>query len=205
MTQVQVVEPKQNEFIKIGDIVCIEFIEQIFDGLKEYAKIDKDTDNLRLAKILEKPDFEYKGIIYSDGIVDKEFKVIPKDIKSSSNRNFTDQIKSIFRIEVPQEFKFTKQYNELKVEMASAEFTELENSNEEIERELFSMTLRQNINKEVKANKNEQLFNTGRNVLFRQDIQLRHISSGQFITLNSKHLSNEYGWFELKLSYCNEL
>ena len=125
MTQVQVVEPKQNEFIKIGDIVCIEFIEQIFDGLKEYAKIDEGTDNLRLAKILEKPDFEYKGIIYSDGIVDKEFKVIPKDIKSSSNRNFTDQNKSIFRIEVPQEFILTKQYKELKVEMVSAEFTEL--------------------------------------------------------------------------------
>ena len=67
------------------------------------------------------------------------------------------------------------------------------------------MTLRQNINKEVRTNKNEQLFNTGRNVLFGQDIQLRHISGGQFITLNSKHLSNEYGWFELKLSYCNEL
>ena len=53
MTQVQVVEPKQNEFIKIGDTVCIEFIEQIFDGLKEYAKIDEGKDNLRLAKILE--------------------------------------------------------------------------------------------------------------------------------------------------------
>ena len=65
--------------------------------------------------------------------MDKEFKIILKDIKSSSNRNFTDQNKSIFRIEVPQEFKFTKQYNEPKVEMVSVEFTELENSNEEIE------------------------------------------------------------------------
>ena len=161
------------------------FIEQIFDGLKEYDKIYKGKDNLKLEKILEKPDFEYKGIIYSDGIVDKEFKIIPKDIKSSSNRNFTDQNKSIFRIELPQEFKFTKQYNELKVEMASVEFTELENSNEEIEKIIISMILRQNINKEVKTNRNEQLFNTGRNVLFGQDIQQRHISCGQFITLNS--------------------
>ena len=137
MTQVQVVEPKQNEFIKIGDIVCIEFIEQIFDGLKEYAKIDEDKDILRLAKILKKPDFEYKGIIYSDVIVDKELKVIPKDIKSNSNRSFTYQNKSIFTIEVLQEFKFTKQYNELKVEMASVEFTELENPNEEIEKRII--------------------------------------------------------------------
>ena len=53
MTRVQVVEPKQNEFIKIGDIVCIEFIEQTFDVLKEYAKIDEGKDILRLAKILE--------------------------------------------------------------------------------------------------------------------------------------------------------
>ena len=122
MTQVQVVKSKQSEFIKIGDIVCIEFIKQIFDELKEYDKIDEGKDNLILTKIIEKPDFEYT-IIYFDGIVDKEFKDIPKDIKSSSNHFFTDQNKSIFRIEVPQEFKFTKQYNELKVEMASVEFT----------------------------------------------------------------------------------
>ena len=57
----------------------------------------------------------------------------------------------------------------------------------------------------MKVNRNEQLFNTERNVLFRQDIQLRHISCGQFKTLNLKHLLNEYGWFKLKLSYCNEL
>lgn len=48
------------------------------------------------------------------------------------------------------------------------------------------------------------MFSTGRNVLFGQDIQLRHISSGLFVTLNTKQLSNEYGCFELKLSHCNE-
>ena len=130
-------------------------------------KIDEEQDNLKLEKILKKPDFEYKRIIYPDGIVDKEFKIILKDIKSISNRSFTDQNKSIFRIELPQEFIFTKQYNEFKIEIASVEFTKLENHNEEIEKIIISMILRQNINKEVKANRNEQLFNTGRNVLFR--------------------------------------
>ena len=204
MTQPVIEEIKQTEYIKIGDIVCIEFTEQIFDGLKEYAKIDEGKDNLRLAKILEKPDFEYKGVIYSDGIVDKEFKVIPKEIKSSSNRNFTNQNKSIFRIEVPQDYRYTKQYNELKIELSSVEFSEMENPNEEIEKRIIFNDIETKYKKEIKANKNEQLFNTGRNVLFGQDIQLRHISSGLFVTLNTKQLSNEYGWFELKLSYCNE-
>ena len=67
----ETVKEKVPEYVKIGDIVCVEFIEQIFEGLKEYAKIDSGQDNLRLARILEKPDIVYTGVLFSDGIVDK--------------------------------------------------------------------------------------------------------------------------------------
>jgi hypothetical protein len=122
--QEEIVEEAKIEFVRIGDVVCIEFHEQIFDGLKEYAKIDEGKDNMQLAKIIEKPDFEYKGLVYSDGIVDE-------DIKLTTQETLNNQNKAIFKIEVVQEYKFTEKYNELKTEIANFEFGEFENPEDE--------------------------------------------------------------------------
>lgn len=196
--------PKEPDYIRVGDIVRIEFDEQIFDGLKEYEELDEGRDNPRLAKILEKPDFEYGGVVYSDGVVDKEFRVIPKDIKVCSDRNFTEQKKSVFRVEVVQDCRFAKQYNELRTEMLTADFAEEENPEEEAEKRAIYEEVRLKYQKELKANLSEQQLNSGNRLLYGQTVQFRQISSGLFLTLNTKRLSSEYGCFELSLSYCSE-
>lgn len=192
------------DFVKIGDIVCIEFIEQIFEGLKEYAKIEGGQENLRLARILEKPDIVYKGVIFSDGVVDKNFKVIPKNIRIGADMSFTSAEKSIFRIEVEQEYKFTQHYFELQGETVYNEMAEFENPDEEEEMSIIYQDILKKYKKELKSNSSEQKFHNGKNLLYGQVIQFRHIASGLFLTLENKKLSSEYGCFELKLSSSNE-
>ena len=174
------------EYVKIGDIVCIEFNEQVFDGLKEYAKLDEGRDNLRLAKIIEKPDFTYKGLLYSDGIVEK-------DLKLTASDSLKDQNKATFRIEVVQDYKFTKQFNELKNEIMSMEIGEFENPEEEKDKRHIFQDVSKKFSKEVKGNINEMRYSSGKKLLYGQTIQFRHVASNLFLTLDMNKLSSEFG------------
>lgn len=105
--QIQEKKPEETlpEFVQIGDFVRIECIEKIFDGLKEYTKVEGGQTNIDLAKILDKSDFDYKSEVFSDGIAERDWVVIPKDTRKGMKREHTDQGKSIFSIEMQQEFK----------------------------------------------------------------------------------------------------
>ena len=140
----QIEEDNPLQFVKIGDIVCIQYFELVFDSLREYAKLDGGRDNLSLAKILEKPDYEYKGIIFSDGIINKEIKLgSEKNEETIANRN-----KAIFRIEVIQEYKLSQQFHALEVEMAALNQTDFENPEEENEKHLIYNDIKKKFLKE---------------------------------------------------------
>jgi hypothetical protein len=119
-------------------------------------------------------------------------------------REYTDQRKSIFRIEVQQEFKFIQQFNELKNEMVFNELSEFESPDEEEEKNSIYQDIKRKYKKEIISNLNEQKFHSGNSLLYGQVVQFRHIASGLFLTIDTKKISKEYGCFEINLSPCSE-
>ena len=92
----------------------------------------------------------------------------------------------------------------MKIEIASAEPGELENPTEEEEKLSIYKEIKKRYLKEIKSNQSEQKYKTGSKVLYGQLVQFKHITSGLYLTLDTKKLSSQYGCFELLLSFCNE-
>jgi len=59
------------------------------------------SDNLK-SRITQRPNLEYKGILYSEGVTDKSFKVKPRHLTNQTSA-FTQFKKTLFRLEIAQE------------------------------------------------------------------------------------------------------
>jgi len=64
--------------------------------------------------------------------------------------------------------------------------------------------IKHRLSEENKNNEYELQMNIGKKVNYGQKIQLKHIFSGQYLTLNTKRISQEHGCVQLKLSSANE-
>jgi hypothetical protein len=72
---------QQNGQLRIGDVICLSFLEDIYtDAVKEatfaaaYDSMPKNAFDFKAKKksqrILEEPDFKYKGLLFSDGVTE---------------------------------------------------------------------------------------------------------------------------------------
>mmetsp|Transcript_20991 Transcript_20991/g.20119 ORF Transcript_20991/g.20119 Transcript_20991/m.20119 type:complete len:114 (+) Transcript_20991:119-460(+) len=91
-------DEKNQGYLKIGDIVYLTFVEKVYEGHSKSKHMEQETD-FHFAKFTETPEFEYKGIVFSDGVTNKKFIVIPKQSEESMSASNLYK-KCLFRIEV---------------------------------------------------------------------------------------------------------
>lgn len=60
------------------------------------------------------------------------------------------------------------------------------------------------LNDEIKNNAYEFQINVGKKITYGQKVQLKHLFSEQYLTLNTKKISHEHGCVSLQLSPANE-
>ena len=71
-------------------------------------------------RILESPDFKYKGLLYSDGITDKNIKILPAT--NDTSQNASNMFKQcIFKIEIQQDCEVNIRLNILNEKKDSLE------------------------------------------------------------------------------------
>ena len=71
---------QKNGQLRFGDVICLGYQEDIF--LQQDADVPKSPFKAlsggEVSKTEErKPDYKYKGLLYSDGVTDKGIKMIP--------------------------------------------------------------------------------------------------------------------------------
>lgn len=81
-------------FLRVGDIILLIYDEKVFDELHDVGQVASKTkegaahleqleekvalkDNLK-ERITNKPDLIYRGIVYTDGVTNKHFSVMPR-------------------------------------------------------------------------------------------------------------------------------
>ena len=89
----------QTEFLSFGDTIFLNYTQKIFsedikkqaevedpdivDGKSEEGIAEEDLKDAKrdekLTKVIADPEYIYKGMVFSDGILDKTLKVIPQN------------------------------------------------------------------------------------------------------------------------------
>ena len=111
MEQYQNEDEKNKGSLRVGDIVCFTFVEKVYENHSKGKHEEIERDFL-LAKYTEKPELEYKGVIFckiycfytslADGVTNKNFNVIPKQSDESLSASSLYK-KCLFRIDLAME------------------------------------------------------------------------------------------------------
>lgn len=201
-------------FLRVGDIILLIYDEKVFDELHDVGKVAAQTkegiqhlelleekvaqkDNLK-ERITNKPDLIYKGVIFTDGVTNKHFSVMPRQNTAhifGQESAFTQFKKCLFRIEVAQECKYNiikhtllEQLEELEKQKASLneekalagkgstrrgnkdleEIDKLYQDLEDLEKDIAENEKR--LSEEVKNNAYEFQINVGKKITYGQKI-----------------------------------
>jgi hypothetical protein len=65
--------------------------------------------NSKLGKLRADPKYTYKGMVYADGIKDKQLSIYPKVTDEGTNNAKCQFKKCLFRVEVRAEYKYACQ------------------------------------------------------------------------------------------------
>ena len=125
------------EFLCFGDTIFLNYTQKIFsedikkqadaenpdildgkseDGVAEEELKDAKRDE-KLTKVIADPEYIYRGMVFSDGILDRTLKVIPKD-PARDTYNATCQFqRCLFRIEVFDKCIFHEQYQKQNIKL----------------------------------------------------------------------------------------
>ncbi|CDW72551.1 inositol-triphosphate receptor [Stylonychia lemnae] len=213
-------EIEKKGFLKIGDIISLSFIEKVHDGdTKHKAAEDQEHVGAQLAKITEKPKMIYKGVVMSDGVTNKSFRVVPRSF--TAQENFEGEIKTVylpmngsqsfqnclFKIEIAQDCKYNmihqeliKKLQELNIDLVDADKETQEQILDRIDECQSLIQANESLLREEKKNNEyEQNMNLGQKISYGLKIQLKHQFSGQYFTLNPKRISQEHGCVALQL------
>eukprot|EP00347_Sterkiella_histriomuscorum_P002968 403366109 len=224
-------------YLRIGDIICFSFYHKSY--------IQKENESLQTTSIFppiqnnrqassvsnqQKKDnesyTEYKGILWSDSVTNKNLNVIPKTV--SGVKEFEDKevsleseenqingnsqfMKCLFRIETAQECEYSMIHQKLE-----SELIELEQMIHTVDDEHYGSLLSEliSIQKKIKQNQYNQQeetrnneyelnMNLGKKITYGQRIQLKHVFSGLYLSLNQKQIANEHGCVAMQLQEQN--
>ena len=166
-------EIKRNEkleYLKIGDIIIL---INIFDyNLKE-------NDNL----------FNH-GIIYPETIVSKQLFCLPLSKLNDSHRSKSIFKRSLFRIEIPQNYSKQNQFESLKKLMKNNGDNK---NNLSLNEKEYLKIISEKVLEEQKQNESEFLLNFNKKVMFGTVIQLRNIFTNELLTVDFGYFSKEIG------------
>ena len=124
---IQMHKRQKNGQLRIGDIICLSFLEEIHnEQLKleqfslAYNSMAKNAYEFKKKekpqRVLDDPDFKYKGLLYSDGVTDIGVKVLPK--RNEMTNNASSMFKQcLFRIEIKQGCDINTKGHELRAEL----------------------------------------------------------------------------------------
>jgi hypothetical protein len=225
--------------LRYGDVIALTYQEDVhWQALKdqydeeaidamielnaqEGKGIGQADQKIERKKILDEPDFVYRGMLYSDGITDSNLKVIPSQTEGSmSASNMFKQC--LFMVEIQQECEVNKKANKLtqkKVDVehrlqkmiadqggeGNIDFQQLKTVKDELDKVLDE--IEENKTKKAVQDENnvyEQKYRLGNKLTYGAPFQLRHLFSGKYLTLNLNEMSQEYGCCEMFLSETTE-
>ena len=110
------------KYLCYGDTIMLNFTKKVFrsdiadqtnpdrqsawdgesiDEKEQLLMDDQDRkENIKLQKLIESPAYVYKGMVYSDGILEKSLNVIPKDSLDDTKNAKCQFMKCLFRVEI---------------------------------------------------------------------------------------------------------
>lgn len=125
--------------LRFGDVIALTYIEDIHtQALKlKYEEeaansiIDNNAANqaqsqsdlnksAKVSRLLGKPDYTYRGMVFSDGIIDSNMKVVP--LQTEESQNATNMFRQcLFMVEIEQECAVNKKATKLLRQKADIE------------------------------------------------------------------------------------
>lgn len=74
--------------------------ESLDEARQDLMDDEGRKERVKLQKLIEKPEHVYKGMVYSDGILDKSLKIIPKESEDDTLNAKCQFKKCLFRVEI---------------------------------------------------------------------------------------------------------
>lgn len=174
-----------------------------------------------MSRLLGKPDYTYRGMVFSDGIIDSNMKVVP--LQTEESQNATNMFRQcLFMIEIEQECAVNKKATKLLRQKADIEARRskmiadsggegnldhslLASINDELRKVIIQIEENEQLKVIQDENNNyEQKFRSGNKLTYGAPFQLRHLFSNQYLSLNTDEMSQEYGCCEVHLSETKE-
>ncbi|CDW75428.1 cation channel family protein [Stylonychia lemnae] len=217
--EVNIKNPTQRQrkgFLRIGDIICITFRFEKQIVKKDKLANQKTNQTSKTGPQIQKVQSEkevksIQGVLWSDGVTNMNLNLIHKGAKSQMG-SFSQFKKCLFIIESAQECQFNqidqdygRQIRELELELETAEgkdFDELTNEIQNLDRKQQKNNKR--LEEEDNNNKYECQMSLGKKITYGQKIQLKHIFSGQYLSISPKKIASENGCNAVELSRPNE-
>ena len=134
--------------------------------------------NSKLTKLLEHPEYTYKGMVYADGIKDNQLFILPKNTPHGTKNGKCQFKKCLFRVEMKGECRYAQQEKEIVAKIKSlnedkeeqrkkGDFKQVAELQKEIQTtEEQHMQTKRHLQREVANNEYQQRINMGKKVQF---------------------------------------
>ena len=142
------------QHLKFGDLIFLNYTQKVFEDDIEAERIREDEDfyegntideeqqqilddeerkrNRKLKKLIDKPRYVYKGVVFSDGILDKDVFLVPEQSFSNTQNAKCQFKKCLFRIDIFDKCKYHVLYRQqiAKVEEVRGKRDQIEMTND---------------------------------------------------------------------------